>query len=445
MVFEDVNKAKEEKEQHALYLSQVVEYDASAHAPSPYWGHTMSSTDPAGYDPGMMQTLWLQHQYMQMQAASWQMYPQALMGSMGYSAASGSQASADDKPKRGNAKKSQRGPGGGASLASRPAQEAARPRARPRPEPDDVAKLHAKLKEKATRQSALEELRGKVRSFTFDAQGCRTVQLALAVAQNPDTDLICQELHGQVKEVYRSPHGNYVLQKIIEQLSPEKAAFIAAEMLGEGKEVAEHHYGCRILCRLLEHHKTDRPGGEEATVSLIDEVVNSTAELCLSKYGYHVLRSVHEFAGPDRKLKMLNTLRQDLVKYATNKHASFVCERVLRDGCEQEKFDLADSFLALTPDDLFKISDNQFGSFVMEKLLSIPDHSMTRRSIKQEALDALKTKREDLKKSKFGRRVWQYFGDPCSEDSDKKQNSRLDAVDEDELGKVDKGEGVICT
>ena len=62
----------------------------------------------------------------------------------------------------------------------------------------------------------MEVLRGQVLRQSMDAHGCRLVQRALALADDAGRLGIVQELRGHVCDILECPHGNHVMQRIIE-------------------------------------------------------------------------------------------------------------------------------------------------------------------------------------------------------------------------------------
>ncbi|CAE8677151.1 unnamed protein product [Polarella glacialis] len=124
--------------------------------------------------------------------------------------------------------------------------------------------------------SAVSALQANVWALAQDPQGCRLVQLALEKADIRVGKALALELLGHVREAATSPHANFVLQKVVTQLSPSTASFISEELLGNAARFARHPLGCRIICRLLEFCSA-----EESTQLLVDEQVPSEAlELC---------------------------------------------------------------------------------------------------------------------------------------------------------------------
>ena len=65
-------------------------------------------------------------------------------------------------------------------------------------------------------QVALSKIRVSVWRLAREAAGCRVVQAALQHASRSDAEVLALELHGHVREGVASPHGNYVLQRLVE-------------------------------------------------------------------------------------------------------------------------------------------------------------------------------------------------------------------------------------
>ena len=104
---------------------------------------------------------------------------------------------------------------------------------------------------------AIVAVRGFVSRLAFESIGCRVIQLAMELAEPSVAIELVSEMRGHVRDAIASPHGNYVIQKIIEAMPVGEFSFIAEELQGVGASVARHRYGCRIFCRLLENSADD--------------------------------------------------------------------------------------------------------------------------------------------------------------------------------------------
>merc|ERR1712107_246450 len=169
------------------------------------------------------------------------------------------------------------------------------------------------------------DVRGSMRRLIFDPLGCRVVQLLLQKADHQDSIGLCTELQGSVWRAITSPHGNYVIQKIIEVLPAPHSRFIVAELLGYGAEVSRHRYGCRVMCRLVEHSSNDLVASQ-----LIHETIQMARELCHHEFAHHVLESILEHGLDEQKHWVVVGLQAGILEHAWDPHGSYVIESILR-------------------------------------------------------------------------------------------------------------------
>jgi hypothetical protein len=185
--------------------------------------------------------------------------------------------------------------------------------------------------------SAQEEALAAISLISFplslDVQGCRLLQDALEVADVSTGAQLTAGLQGHVRELINSPHGNYVIQKVIEVLPVAQASFVAQELLNHGANVARHRFGCRIICRLLEHFAgeslSDSDG--DARNALLNEVIEETSNLSRHAFGHHVIQSIIEHGMPAQRDNVIRKVSRDLHRNLKNRSASFVIEKILVD------------------------------------------------------------------------------------------------------------------
>lgn len=174
------------------------------------------------------------------------------------------------------------------------------------------------------RARALVEVSIVVLPLAFDALGCRLVQEALDVADQREAATLAGGLHGGVRALVLSPHGNYVVQKVIQVLPGALASFIPLELFDVASDVARHRYGCRILCRLLEHASS-----ELATVNLIGRALVEVGDLCVHQYGHHVVEAALEHASRQQQARIISVLIAHPRRYSTHRYAAYVIVKAL--------------------------------------------------------------------------------------------------------------------
>lgn len=203
----------------------------------------------------------------------------------------------------------------------------------------------------------------------------------------------CCQLRGHVRLAISSPHGNFVVQKIVEVLPISLSNFVAEELLGVGAQVANHRFGCRVVCRILEHQA--RAGGQ-ATAALIEEILTQVGRLCRGQFGHHVVKSVLEHGSHRQRAAVARALRRGVLRHARHRHASYVVEQALVHCCERDRNDLAGTLLS-SPGYVPVLSSTQSGSFVVRTLAQLPGEIQSR------ARSQLHSAMRELCASKYGR------------------------------------------
>lgn len=206
--------------------------------------------------------------------------------------------------------------------------------------------------------------------LSFEPVGCRAVQLALDAADRHQAVELAAKLRGRVVESVRSPHANYVLQKVIKVLAPQEVPFIVDELAASGLDLARHEYGCRIFCRLLEHSASS-----PAVAALLDAELasaESDGELLRHTFGHHVVECALEHGLPRQRQAVVAIARKNLMGNAWNRNAAYVVEKALLYGTAEERAALTTDFAACSSSDLAALARSQFGSMVMRALLRQP-------------------------------------------------------------------------
>jgi len=202
-------------------------------------------------------------------------------------------------------------------------------------------------------------------------------------------------LHGHVREAINSPHANYVVQKVVELMTPAQASFVIEEVRGNAAAVARHRFGCRVLCRVLEHCSM----GNGLVNALVEEMLIDAPALCRHTFGNYVMQHVLEFGAPDQRHTIAMALLQD-VRSAKNRNASHVLEKALEVCPPNDRCALAEHLLSSPqPLDLVTLAEHQFGCFVVRALLRLPAQ------FAQQARACLEPHTSQLEASRHGRKV----------------------------------------
>jgi len=222
----------------------------------------------------------------------------------------------------------------------------------------------------AERKEALNALRGSVVKHAFSAEGCRAVQQALQVADLETASELLAELHGHIRWAAVSPHGNYLVQKIVEVMPPSHGSFVVKELRGVAAELARHRYGCRIFCRLVEHSV-----GSEDFTELVTELLADALGLSHHQFGHYVMQSVLEHGSQEHRKQLVAALCYDVRKSAHHRWANHVIETALSYCAAEEQYSIALSLGTWdedASDAMVSLAQTQFGSFVIKALIRVP-------------------------------------------------------------------------
>jgi len=221
-------------------------------------------------------------------------------------------------------------------------------------------------KDKMKRSAVLAWIRSVALELALSSHGCRVVQKAFTLANCEDQHALAIKLHGRVKELAESPHGNHVLQKCIEVLQPQSVQFIIDELACwplSWVAVAKHRFGCRVMQRLLEHCP------EGMTTPLIEAIVRDASELARHPYGNYVVQHVLEYGTPVHwSLLVVAFVESGIASLAQHRIASNVIERLLGHISSADQHNIA--LALLTPSQkLVEMSCHRYGTFVVHRFL----------------------------------------------------------------------------
>jgi len=225
--------------------------------------------------------------------------------------------------------------------------------------------LHLKCSDERKQKVAAAELGEAFINLAFDGEGCRVAQDALEFADKYLKVQFALKLSGHIMEAIDSPFANYVVQKIIEILSPSDVKFIVDELAPSVMKVAQHPYGVRILCRLVEHCP---PQMIEAPML---EVTDNAACLCRRKFGAYIVQHVLEYGTSEQCRAVVRALADNALEYCKHRSSSLVIQKALVHLEAMERSKLLQALLR-DKDALLKLSDNRHGHCVIDTILELP-------------------------------------------------------------------------
>jgi len=205
---------------------------------------------------------------------------------------------------------------------------------------------------------------GMVQFLSFQAEGCRLVQSALEHTHRRTAAKLAEDLQGHIVSASMDQHANFVVQKIIDTLTPQEVPFVAAELAVDTVDTAQHKYGCRIFCRLVESAAADL-----SIQVLIDAILAQADATARHKYGHHVVETVMDHGLPRQQAQVALAMRQSLVASLQDRNGVYVIKKVLRCASPADSRALAWDILGLDFAALVALIAGQAGNGVAQTLL----------------------------------------------------------------------------
>lgn len=194
----------------------------------------------------------------------------------------------------------------------------------------------------------LQLLESQVLPLSMDPEGCRLVQAALQSGGREVQKGIAAELKGHVCEMVGSPHGNHVLQRLVELMPPSAVSFVLDELVARWSPdyVAKHKFGCRVLERIIEHFPLESGVGA-ALDSFLERFLEAAGAHMFHAMATFILQHLLEYGLEKHKRAIVAALRADLERAAMDSHASGVLDKALSLRPTAEQRELVQGVLAV--------------------------------------------------------------------------------------------------
>jgi pumilio RNA-binding family len=237
-----------------------------------------------------------------------------------------------------------------------------------------------------------------VLDLALSANGTHVIQKALELTGGETQIMLSYCLHGRVRQLLDSHHGNHVLQKSIVMMPPHAIQFILHELSffrGGWAGVACHRFGCRIVERLLEHCSA------ELTAPIVTAVVADIDSLSMHPFANYVVQHILEHVPAHRSSVVHALIHVGLPQMAQHRVASNIVERAFEHSGSEDQQALAQAVLSI-PGAVVDMACNRYGSFTVRRMLEALQGTGTLRCM---ALQQLGEAIPVLQASKPGRRI----------------------------------------
>eukprot|EP00746_Dinoflagellata_sp_MGD_P000997 gnl/MRDRNA2_/MRDRNA2_101857_c0_seq1.p1 gnl/MRDRNA2_/MRDRNA2_101857_c0~~gnl/MRDRNA2_/MRDRNA2_101857_c0_seq1.p1 ORF type:complete len:503 (+),score=85.87 gnl/MRDRNA2_/MRDRNA2_101857_c0_seq1:71-1579(+) len=233
-------------------------------------------------------------------------------------------------------------------------------------------------------------------ALALSANGTRVIQKAFEMTGGESQINLSRCLHGRVRNLLDSHHGNYVLQKMVEMMPAHGVHFIIHELSsfsGGWAAVVKHRFGCRVVQRLLEHCDSD------LTAPIIAAVVVDVEAFSKHPFANYVVQHILEYSPAGRNRIVPALIQAGVPTLAQHRVASNIVERAFEHGGTECQIALAEAVLS-TPNAIVEMACSRYGSFTVRRMLEVlhdPHHYM--------AVQQLAMAIPVLKASKPGRHI----------------------------------------
>lgn len=250
----------------------------------------------------------------------------------------------------------------------------------------------------------LEDFTGEFFSLCKDQHGCRFLQRQLdlgreaAATNDPNlltndiaATMIFNEIYLKIIELMVDPFGNYLIQKLFENVSNDQRIILVKNAAPEFIRIALDPHGTRALQKLVECISTE----EEAQLiikSLSPHIVSLSRDL----NGNHVVQKCLQKLKSEDNQFIFETASLHCNEIATHRHGCCVLQRCLDHGNAEQRQQLS----LKVAENATNLSLDPFGNYVVQYVLSRGDDESIRI-----ILDHIKSNVISLSLHKFGSNV----------------------------------------
>jgi len=216
-----------------------------------------------------------------------------------------------------------------------------------------------------------ESLAGNVWKLSRDEEGCHRVQEALSEGDNYSRAQIAKELWGHVWKAAEHRHANFVLQKCIQELTPEASSFIVDELKTGAAWLSRSNTGVRVFERLLEHCRDQVEG-------MISEVLADARNLCVHQFGNYMMQHILEYGSQDQRRALATSILGFLDRrMCSNEYGVAVIGKALQHAPVEERQAIAEALLK-DQDRFIRIAMQRHGKVAIMELLKGPGEEKAR-------------------------------------------------------------------
>lgn len=225
----------------------------------------------------------------------------------------------------------------------------------------------------------LEDFSGDLYSLCKDQHGCRFLQKQLDlgrevnIAKKLDLDvlasevaatMIFNEIYLKIVELMTDPFGNYLIQKLFENVSPDQRFILVRNAAPDFIRIALDPHGTRALQKLVECVSTP-----EESQLIVESLSSHVVTLSRDLNGNHVVQKCLQKLSPEVNQFIFDSAAAHCTEIATHRHGCCVLQRCLDHGNMAQRKQLS----MKVAENATQLSLDPFGNYVVQYVLSRGD------------------------------------------------------------------------
>ena len=253
-------------------------------------------------------------------------------------------------------------------------------------------------------QKEIDDFLKNVFLYTKDQQGCRYIQKKIEEIPSISNNLF-NLLYNDILLMSRDLFGNYVIQKIIENLNPENLFKFVDLITKDFFNLSISIYGTRVVQKILElvskeNYFKDKEIYEKCFLIINKNITDNIVPLSSNNNSSHIiLKYIVEIKFPKNE-KFYFEVYNNFIPLCKNKHGCCIIQKCIEFSNIEQK----NKLLELSKINCDNLITDQFGNYVIQYVLGLNTEI-----INIKVLDILKKNLTNLCKEKYASNVIEKF------------------------------------
>lgn len=217
----------------------------------------------------------------------------------------------------------------------------------------------------------MDQLAPEILKLAKDQYGCRFLQKKIDENVIPNSQIrmenfkvIFKEIYPYIYELIIDPFGNYLVQKLIDYCDESSLNLILEILQYNLFQISINQHGTRALQKII-----NSLNNEYQLSLLINGLSPFIIELIKDLNGNHVIQKILNKYSPEECQFIYDSIINDLFVVATHKHGCCVLQKCLNHVNRVQLVQFSQKILQF--DNFRKLTNDQFGNYVLQYLISI--------------------------------------------------------------------------